>query len=400
MKINSPSLFIEINNLEYIFAVGDENEQNNFNLIYKCIVPIQGIENFKITDFDLVFNDIKKNIYFIEQKLNYTFKNLILILNNFNCSFINLSGFTKLNGSQILKENITYILNSLKSNIIETEEKKTILHIFNSKYVLDKKKVENLPIGLFGDFYSHELSFCLINNNDYKNLYNIFNSCNLKIKKVLLKSFVEGTLLSDKNLNLNTFFKIKINEDSSQIFYFENDALKFEQKFNFGSELILKDISKVTSLNLDTVNKILNGNKFNKDISNVELLKKDLFKNIPYRKIKKKLIFDIAEARIKELSEIMITKNINFLTYQKKDSVIFFTVANKNCLNCFEETFFLHFSNNDYFSIKYLEDIPTEQLMENVNGLVHFGWKKEAIPVIQAKKSILARFFDALFKFN
>jgi len=400
MKINSPSLFIEINNLEYIFAVGDENEQNNFNLIYKCIVPIQGIENFKITDFDLVFNDIKKNIYFIEQKLNYTFKNLILILNNFNCSFINLSGFTKLNGSQILKENITYILNSLKSNIIETEEKKTILHIFNSKYVLDKKKVENLPIGLFGDFYSHELSFCLINNNDYKNLYNIFNSCNLKIKKVLLKSFVEGTLLSDKNLNLNTFFKIKINEDSSQIFYFENDALKFEQKFNFGSELILKDISKVTSLNLDTVNKILNGNKFNKDISNVELLKKDLFENIPYRKIKKKLIFDIAEARIKELSEIMITKNINFLTYQKKDSVIFFTVANKNCLNCFEETFFLHFSNNDYFSIKYLEDIPTEQLMENVNGLVHFGWKKEAIPVIQAKKSILARFFDALFKFN
>ena len=400
MKINSPSLFIEINNLEYIFAVGDENEQNNFNLIYKCIVPIQGIENFKITDFDLVFNDIKKNIYFIEQKLNYTFKNLILILNNFNCSFINLSGFTKLNGSQILKENITYILNSLKSNIIETEEKKTILHIFNSKYVLDKKKVENLPIGLFGDFYSHELSFCLINNNDYKNLYNIFNSCNLKIKKVLLKSFVEGTLLSDKNLNLNTFFKIKINEDSSQIFYFENDALKFEQKFNFGSELILKDISKVTSLNLDTVKKILNGNKFNKDISNVELLKKDLFENIPYRKIKKKLIFDIAEARIKELSEIMITKNINFLTYQKKDSVIFFTVANKNCLNCFEETFFLHFSNNDYFSIKYLEDIPTEQLMENVNGLVHFGWKKEAIPVIQAKKSILARFFDALFKFN
>ena len=400
MKINSPSLFIEINNLEYIFAVGDENEQNNFNLIYKCIVPIQGIENFKITDFDLVFNDIKKNIYFIEQKLNYTFKNLILILNNFNYSFINLSGFTKLNGSQILKENITYILNSLKSNIIETEDKKTILHIFNSKYVLDKKKVENLPIGLFGDFYSHELSFCLINNNDYKNLYNIFNSCNLKIKKVLLKSFVEGTLLSDKNLNLNTFFKIKINEDSSQIFYFENDALKFEQKFNFGSELILKDISKVTSLNLDTVNKILNGNKFNKDISNVELLKKDLFENIPYRKIKKKLIFDIAEARIKELSEIMITKNINFLTYQKKDSVIFFTVANKNCLNCFEETFFLHFSNNDYFSIKYLEDIPTEQLMENVNGLVHFGWKKEAIPVIQAKKSILARFFDALFKFN
>ena len=58
-----------------------------------------------------------------------------------------------------------------------------MLHIFNSKFYLDKKEIENLPIGLFGDFYSHELSFALINTNDQKNLKNIFNKCNLKLKK-------------------------------------------------------------------------------------------------------------------------------------------------------------------------------------------------------------------------
>ena len=46
------------------------------------------------------------------------------------------------------------------------------------------KKIDNLPIGLFGDFYSHELSFNLINKNDLKNLKNIFNECNLKIKNI------------------------------------------------------------------------------------------------------------------------------------------------------------------------------------------------------------------------
>ena len=75
-----------------------------------------------------------------------------------------------MNGSQILRENITYILNTLKSYINEIETKKNIIHIFNSKFYLDNKKIENLPIGLFGDFYSHELSFVLINSNDYKNL--------------------------------------------------------------------------------------------------------------------------------------------------------------------------------------------------------------------------------------
>ena len=142
MKNYSLSLFIEINNSEFTFVVGDKDEKNNFKIIYKSIVSITGIEKSRIINFDQVFNDIKKNIYLIEQKINFTFKETILILSNFNCSFVNLSGFKKLNGSQILKENITYILNSLKSNISETERDKTILHIFNSNYYLDKKKLK------------------------------------------------------------------------------------------------------------------------------------------------------------------------------------------------------------------------------------------------------------------
>ena len=121
-------------------------------------------------------------------------------------SFFNLSGFKKLNGAQITNDNITYILNSLKANVEKYEEKKSILHIFNTKYFLDKKNIENLPIGLFGDFYSHELSFCLINKNDYKNLINIFNKCNLRVKKLLIKSFVEGAYTSQKIIQVH-FFK-------------------------------------------------------------------------------------------------------------------------------------------------------------------------------------------------
>ena len=55
------------------------------------------------------------------------FKEVTIILDKFNCSCINISGYKRLNGSQILKENITYILNTLKSCVNETELKKTVL---------------------------------------------------------------------------------------------------------------------------------------------------------------------------------------------------------------------------------------------------------------------------------
>ena len=129
MEINSPILFIEINKSKYIFSVGEEDAQGDLKIICKFVEPIQGIEHYRITNIDLVFKNIKENIYKIEQKIDFIFKETILIINNFNCSFLNLSGFKKLNGSQILKENITFILNSLKSYLDETEDKKTILHI-------------------------------------------------------------------------------------------------------------------------------------------------------------------------------------------------------------------------------------------------------------------------------
>ena len=70
--------------------------------------------------------------------LNYiTIKELYKISKNLDCIFL----CTKSNDSydltiKLLKENITYILNSLKANINEFEKNKTILHIFNYQ-VLD-----------------------------------------------------------------------------------------------------------------------------------------------------------------------------------------------------------------------------------------------------------------------
>ena len=396
MEIFSPTLYLEINKSEYIFTVGDKDENNNFKLIYKSSEEIQGINNYKITDFDLISNIIKKNIFIIEKKINFVFKDIILIIDTFNCSYVNLTGYKKLNSSQILKENITYILNSLKSNIDKFESQKKIIHIFNSKYCLDKEEFENLPIGLYGDFYSQELSFILLNNNDYKNLNKIFEICNLKIKKVLIKSFIEGSHLSDSNLNLKTFFQVKINSECSKISYFENDALKIEQNFNFGSDIILNDIAKITSLNKVIIKKFLD-NQLNKVIQDDELIEDEYFEKENYIKIKKKLIFEIASARIQEFAEIFITKNINISSYQEKNRTIFLYVNDKSNFAAFKESYGIFFSKMNFFQVRLEENISTNNLINCANKLAHFGWKKEAVPVSHPKKSTIARFFDKMF---
>ena len=399
MYSNQLKLFIEINNIEFIFAVGHNAEDlNDFKIVHNLTLPIQGINESKITDFDLVYNILKKNIYDIEQKLNFVFKDVILVIDNFDCSLINFSGFKKLNGSQLAKENIIYILNSLKSKINEVEKDKTILHIFNSEYLLDKKKVENLPIGLFGNLYCHELSFFLINTNDYKNLKNIFNKCNLKLNRIISKNFIEGVNLIETNNNNDAFFKIDLNENISQISFYENSSLKFVQNFNFGTNLILNDICKVLALKQSILKNILLDSNLSKKNTDDQFIEKKFFNGDNFRKIKKKLIFDIGQARIQEIAELVLLKNINVVNFLNKKKKIFLKISEKLAMENFKNLFSLSFSNKNNLEIKFIEKITEEDVLNNVQKIVQYGWKREAVPIVEEKRSIIARFFNLIFK--
>lgn len=398
MQVKSPNLFIEINNLEFVFIVIDNLGNNEDKFLYKNSVPLEGMENNKISDFDLVFNTLKKNIFLIEKKLNYVFKDIILVLNYFDYTLTNLSGFKRLNGSQLVKENISYIINSLKAEINYTQKDKTIIHIFNVKYFLDKKEIENLPIGLFGNFYSHELSFFLIGNNDYKNLINILKNCNLKIRKIISKDFLKGSYIVKKNLNLRSFLKIEIDKNKSNIFYFENSSLKFKEDFKFGSDLIMNDILKVTGIKKENTIEILGEIDFSKDLDENDLIEKKFFTENSYRKIKKKLLLDIANARIEEILEILLTKNSNISSFVKKDLQIFLQINDKQNLDLFSLNYKLFFSKKNLSNLKLYEDTNTESLYINANKLVQYGWSKEAVPIVQEKKSKISRLFNLFFK--
>ena len=101
MQNNSPKLLIEINNVELIFVVIERNENDRFSLLYSQKIPNEGVSEKRITDLNLFLRLIKENIYLIEKKLDYIFKEAILIIDNFNCSLISFSGF---------KTNVLYFL--------------------------------------------------------------------------------------------------------------------------------------------------------------------------------------------------------------------------------------------------------------------------------------------------
>ena len=397
MSNNNPALFIEIDSINYNFVAGVYDENKNFKVVEKIVTDCKGFNKTKFTNIDEAIETIKKNVELIEQKLNFIFKEVTIIIDSINCSCINISGFKKLNGSQILKENISYNLNSLKLSVTESESTKSILHIFNSQSILDGKCLDNLPIGLFGDFYNHELTFFLVGNNDLKNIKYIFNKNNLEVKNFFLRPFSEGTLLI-KQKKVESFFNIKINNDNSSLSFFDKSSFRYSENFSFGSDIIFKDIEKICSIKNEVIKDFLSSNFINKNnhFDERDLLEKKYFSNKNYRKIKKNLILDIAQARIEEIIDIIIYDNINLNFIKKNDFKIYVTIQDKLISDNFGELFKSYFSikNND---TSLIDNFNKEDLILNTANLLTYGWRKEALPIIQTKKSLITRVFKSIF---
>ena len=119
MRINLPHLFVEINNLNYKFFVVQLDENHNLKIIEKLILPNNEIKMNKLQNFQEANKIIKFNIEKIEGKVDFIFKDIVLIIGNLEQTCVSLSAYKRLNGSQVLKENISYILNSLKTKINE-----------------------------------------------------------------------------------------------------------------------------------------------------------------------------------------------------------------------------------------------------------------------------------------
>jgi cell division protein FtsA len=341
---------------------------------------------------------LKKTINSIEDDMNYFFSNAAVIINPNPINCLNVSGYKKLNGSQVSSEDIAYILNNIKKIILDSENNDSLIHLFNSNFSLDSDNLENLPIGLFGDFYNQNMTFFLVNKNIIKNINSVFNNCGLNIDKLILKSFAEGVhLLSINPLDKN-FTILRLEKNRINISLFKNKSYVFAEDFNFGFNLILKDISKLCSLKIEEVENFMKEVELKKNIENNSdsYLDRKYFYVSPYRKIKYQLILDIITARIEELFEVSYKKNINIKNLMNSGKIYIYVEAfeyHKNIQyvleNCKFTTLECIFNHNN-----------EKSFLAGVNGaceLIGKGWEKEAIPTSYKKKSLISGFFSSLF---
>jgi len=127
-------------------------------------------------------------------------------------------------------------------------------------------------------------------------------------------------------------------------------------------------------------------------------LEEKYFTKGSYRKIRKKLIIDIVNARIEEITSIILNKNINIESFKQNNTAIYIVIEDQFIFDNFQENFKFYFSQDYNFDSHLINDFQIDSSIMSAAHLAVYGWKKEAIPVTQTKNSLITRIFKSLFE--
>ena len=86
-------------------------------------------------------------------------------------------------------------------------------------------------------------------------------------------------------------------------------------------------------------------------------------------------------------------------SFIKKKIPIYLNINDNLELKIFEDCFKNFFSINLNNEVEILKKVEIDSVYENINKLVQFGWKQEAVPVVHEKKSFISRLFERFFKY-
>ena len=373
MDVEKLKCVVELGNTKIICVVAQMMDDSSIKILSTAKTESKGIHNGVIVNLQEATKAIRSCLSNAETEANVTLKkiNIVLEIPEFICT--KLSKYRKVNGSKI------------------NDSKKSIIHIFNHNYIVDKKKVDKEPIGIYADYLSHEMTFITIPKNIIKNLNQVFIDCDLEIERFISSTFASAVnYLSDTDFQLGATL-IDIGFEKTSLGVFKNYALIHSMTFPIGINHVTKDISRGCSLSLKESEDIRNqiGCFFWKTnvLSDEEKnLPEKFFKESKFRKISKLLVSEIITARIEEIMEIIkkeiYTMGFNLISGQN----IFITGGGSNLphLNKICATFFPT-------NIKILNSLQknhnSTQVKENIfdscNGalkIIFDGWETEAIP--------------------
>ena len=329
---------------------------------------------FAQSDIDI---KIKNIVTSLEKNTDEYLDSINLMIDSQKMLTIGVSISKKIDGSKLKKEDIQFLIQDAKQQLLKNYPNQNIVHIIIQNYKIDDTNYNFFPDKMNCNLISIDVLFICIPKNIIDYYKRIFFKLDISINQIFCSSYAKS--LNYKNsffLNENILF-IDVGFKKTSIIYYNKNEIIFFDVLPIGGNHITSDISKILNLNMEESENI----KINFDQQKNVLNEK---------KISTNLVQQIISARIEEILELSlktIKLNLDFALLDQH-KVVLMGDGSRILDSEFKEK--ISFSKK----IELIEE-STEDICESAFKLIG-GFNKQEVVIIP-KKVKKKGFFEKLF---
>jgi len=408
MNPETPIGIIELGDVNIKCVIFKINNNNDLEILSTTVGNSEGIHNDVVINLKKASNVIRSCIGAAEKKAKISLKKINVVFEQPDFLCTKFSKNKKIDGSKIHKDDIEFLLKEAKKQLILNDKNQSIIHIFNYNYIVDGKTFVEEPIGVYADSLTHEITFITTQKNNLRNIKQVFIDCDIEIERFISRTFTLGVeLLNNKELRFGSVL-IDLGFEKISLGLFKNLALVHSITLPIGINHIIKDISKVCSLNLDESKNIINNIDFSfqnnqKLFDENDYLKNTYFINSNFRKISKDLILNIIKARLDEIID-KLNKQLIVPGFNLTSGINLVLQGGSNLFDI--EKYFVNFFGLNLKRTEknnFKKDKDLEKNFASCFGAIKIikdGWETEAIPVMGDKATEKKGFFAKIFRIH
>lgn len=304
--ISKKIVAIDIGSSKISCLVVRHNFEKDIKILGSYTSQSAGISNGIITNISLLEKSILLAIRNTEKIINDSISKVSINISGKDLDYKIAEVSISLSMKPVSKKDVKNLISSITIDVNNSK----IIHIVPISYSIDNITGIRNPIGMIGEVLKLTATIIYTNKSLYKNLILAFESCNLKVEKVVADPYAAGLgSLTEDEAKLGTAL-IDIGSSTSSIAFFKNSSIHFIKSIPIGGINITKDIAYAFDIDFNSAErlKILYGSA-TRYISNAKefvLVPSRENKNlVNLKQVQKSEIFDVIEPRVFEILELL-----------------------------------------------------------------------------------------------
>ena len=142
-------------------------------------------------NFDILQNFVEENIHEVEKAIGEFVKDIYLMIETPQSTSINLSVLKNNEGNKITKQDVMYLIQDAKQQILKSNSAIEIIHIISENYNLDDMNHNFLPLDINCKKFSIDIKFICFPKDLLRNLEQLFLKQQIFINKFICSNYVK-----------------------------------------------------------------------------------------------------------------------------------------------------------------------------------------------------------------